>query len=121
MPTMPTLDPTPRHGDRGEARTVEPRFPKTLTIAVSRQSGSRGASIAKRVGRKLGWQTVDQELMEYVAQKGGADDELTAAARVWADRRLRELQQAGLLGRDPHAIELARVILTLGATGEVVL
>ena len=69
MTTLRKIDPTPRHGDRGDRPAAGPRFPQTLTIAVSRQSGSRGASIAKRVGRKLGWQVVDQELMEFMAQQ----------------------------------------------------
>jgi hypothetical protein len=122
MPATATTDPTPRHGDRGTAASTGPRFPRTLTIAISRQSGARGGSIAKRVGRLLGWQYVDQDLMEFIAQQGvAAGDELSAAASAWADKRLDELRVAGNLGTDPQATHFARVILTLGATGEVVL
>lgn len=115
------IDLAPRHGDRGDVGAETHHFPRTLTIAVSRQTGSRGGSIAQRVGRKLGWQVLDQDLLEYMAQQGATDDELTAAAREWADRRLRELQQSGLFDSDKSETNLAKVILTLGAIGEVVL
>lgn len=121
MQNSVTADPTPRHGDRGAARASGPRFPRTLTIAVSRQSGARGGSIAQRVGRLLGWQYVDQDLMEFIAQQGAAEGPLTAAAESWADQRLDELRRSGHLGNDEQAVQFARVILRLGATGEVVL
>lgn len=111
----------PRHGDRGSTAAAPPRFPRTLTIAVSRQTGSRGGSIAQRVGRKLGWQVVDQDLLEFMAQEGSASDDLTAAAREWAERRLRELQHNGAVEADKSEINLARTILTLAAIGEVVM
>lgn len=116
-----TDDRTPRHGDRGDSRREGPHFPRTLTVAVSRQSGARGGSIAKRVGRKLGWQVVDQELMEFIAQKGGTDDEISAAARIWADERLEEMQRQGLLAGGADVLSIARISLTLGAMGEVVM
>lgn len=116
-----TGDPTPRHGDRGDSRNGGPRFPRTLTVAVSRQSGARGGSIAKRVSRKLGWQIVDQELMEFIAQKGGSDDDLSAAAHDWAEERLADLIDQGMLAGGPAVVSMARVALTLGALGEAVL
>jgi cytidylate kinase len=111
----------PHHGDRGDVAVAAPRFPRTLTIAVSRQTGSRGGSIAQRVGRKLGWQVVDQDLLEFMAQQGSAGDDLTTAAREWADRRLCELQQNGTLDADKNETRLAQMILTLAAIGEVVM
>jgi hypothetical protein len=116
-----TGDPTPRHGDRGDSSRGGPRFPRTLTVAVSRQSGARGGSIAKRVSRKLGWQIVDQELMEFIAQKGGSDDDLSAAAHDWAEERLSDLIDQGMLAGGPAVVSMARVALTLGALGEAVL
>src|SRR5436305_15352736 len=108
-----TSDPVPHHGDRGEA-TRGPRFPRTLTVAVGRQSGARGGALAQRVGRKLGWQVVDQGLLEYMAQKGMAVDGAPEAARAWAEARLAELREAGILSDDPVALALARAELALG-------
>jgi cytidylate kinase len=119
----PTASPdpaTPLHGYRGEERQVL-KFPRTLTITISRQTGARGLSIGKRVGRKLGWQVIDHEVMDMIARRGGAEDELSAAARAWADERLAELRQAGSLSDDLDAESVARTILHYGALGEVVL
>jgi hypothetical protein len=116
-----TNDPTPRHGDRGTAATSDARFPRSLTIAVSRQSGARGGSIAKRVGRVLGWQTFDQEVMEYLAQQGDPGVELPPGASDWIDRRLGELQSSGRIPAESGSIQFARLILAIGATGEAVL
>lgn len=114
-------DPTPHHGDRGDDRRVSRPFPRTLTIAVSRQAGARGGSIAKRVSRRLGWQIVDQEQMEFMAQQDGADDDLTAAALAWVDDRIHKLQDQRRLSNDPHVINMTRVALHLAAHGESVL
>src|SRR5580765_7952781 len=111
---------TPHHGDRGDLVVAAPRFPRTLTIAISRQTGSRGGSIAKRAGRKLGWQVVDQDLLEYMTQQGSTSDDLTVAASEWADGQLAGLRRSAMLDADEHEVQMARTILTLGAIGEVI-
>lgn len=115
-----TGDPVPHHGDRGEAGRAAPRLPRTFTIAVSRETGARGASIAGRVGRKLGWQVVDQEVLEYVAQQDTAEEAASEAARVWVDSRIEELRHSGVLGGDGPTVAIARSVLALGAEGEVI-
>ncbi len=40
-----------------------------LTIAISRQAGSRGAEIAQAVGARLGWPVYDRELLTHIAQE----------------------------------------------------
>jgi cytidylate kinase len=116
-----TIDQGPLHGYRGEtAPASAERWPSGLTIALSREAGARGGSIARRVGRKLGWQVVDQELLDYLMQDEAAFRDLPDAARAWADERLDELLRARVLRADPEVIPLARAVLRLGAQGEVV-
>src|SRR3954470_16594898 len=91
-------EPGPLHGYRGESAQAAPdRWPSGLTIALSRESGARGGSIAKRVGRKLGWQVVDQETLEFLTQDELAFQDLPAAAREWADERLDQLLRSRVL------------------------
>src|SRR3954453_3135316 len=91
----------PLHGYRGEAApAAADRGPSGLTIALSREAGARGGSIARRAGRKLGWQVVDQELLEFLTQDEQAFQELPAAAREWADERLDQLLRARVLNPD---------------------
>jgi cytidylate kinase len=99
--------------------------PAALTIAVSREAGSRGSSIASRAGQKLGWQIYNQELLEYIAQEGafrqGIVENLPEPAGRWVDQQLERLLREQNLSQHPSIIELARIILALGAQGEVIL
>src|SRR6266404_5193300 len=79
----------PRHGFQGDRApaTAPPLMPASLTIAISREAGSRGGSIARRAGRKLDWQVYNQELLEYIAQESAFRqsllDNLPPAAAEW--------------------------------------
>lgn len=116
--------PVPRHGFPGE-RPPSPTFPASLTIAVSREAGSRGGSIARRVGRKLGWQVYNQELLDTIAQEGafaeGVVTNMTAEASAWADEHLQSLLRKHVISEHPTIKELAKIVLALSAQGEVVL
>jgi cytidylate kinase len=117
---------SPRHGYRGEsAPTEQPFLPAGLSIAISREAGSRGTSIAKRAGEKLGWQVYTQDLLEYVAQEATVRqeiiDNLTPAALHWVEEQLERLQSDARNSLHPSLVHTARVILALGATGEVLL
>jgi len=123
---VPALD-TPHHGFRGAAEGDPARaaWPKSLTIALSREAGARGHTIANRAGAKLAWQVFSQELLEYMAQEGdqraGLMEGLPEGAALWIDERMQQLVREQNLSRNPTVLELTRVILTLGAQGEVIL
>lgn len=118
---------TPHHGFRGEAgpHQARPPWPKSLSIALTREAGARGGTIAARVGARLGWQVFSQELMEYMAQEGkqgtGLFDPMAPEAALWIESRLEQLMREQNLGRHPAVLDLARVVLTLGVQGEVIL
>jgi cytidylate kinase len=123
----PVEDRPPRHGfqgDRGAAPPVR-SVPAGLTVAVSRESGSRGGTIARRVARKLGWQIYDQELLEYMAQetavRQGVLEGLQGPAAAWIEERMDRLLREQNLSQHPLVGNLARVVLSLGAQGGVVL
>ena len=119
--TTGTVGQGPLHGYRGEpAPAAADRWPGGLTVALSRESGARGGSIARRVGRKLGWQVVDQELIDYLLQDELAFQDLPEPARAWVDERLDQLLRARVVANDPEVVPLARAVLRLGAQGEVV-
>ena len=112
----------PMHGYRGEAAgTGRGRSPTSLTVAISRQVGARGGSIAQRVGAALGWQVYTRELLEYMANDEIARAQLVAelpdGSAEWVDARMEELRFG------PHADmgELPRLMLMLAARGEVVI
>jgi hypothetical protein len=122
-------DTAPRHGFRGDRAAGQgdapPEVPASLSIAISREAGARGGSIGRRVGRLLGWQVYDQELLEHIAQDGAVRQVLlenqSPAAVRWCEERLASLLRGCDLGEAPAVLNLARVILALGAQGDVVL
>lgn len=108
----------PPHGYRG-APTPPPltEHPRGLTIAISREAGARGGSIARRVGRLLGWQVYGQDTLALLARDDNARQELLAdtppAAVAWAAREA--ATAAGETG------ELVKLVFALAARGEVVI
>jgi hypothetical protein len=125
--TVPPDEPSPHHGFQGHrGRTAQPpELPSGFTVAVSREAGARGGSIGRRVGRKLGWQVYDQELLEHVAAEAtirqDVFDALPPGATAWVEERLRHALDEHRIPDTPTFVNLARVVLALGAQGEVVL
>ena len=125
---LPTLEPgeTPLHGYRGAAQAEPARgVPTGLSIAITREAGSRGTSIAQHAGEKLGWEIYSQEMLEYGAETPSVRqdllDKLPPGTAGWIDDRLQYLFQEMGLSRHPHIVELARLALTLAAQGNVIL
>lgn len=125
MPLPPEVGPVPPlHGYRGDtAPPPRPPEPKGLTVAVSREAGARGGSVARRAARLLGWQVFDHEALDYLTRDETARAELLAdlppAARSWADAQATRLS----VNRDWAAGtgDMVRLILTLAARGEAVI
>ena len=66
-----------------------------VTVAVSREAGARGGTIARRAAQKLSWQAYDQELLEYIAQEGRFQQNVVANMPAehahWVENRLQLL------------------------------
>jgi cytidylate kinase len=118
---------SPLHGFQGDRAPAPPRsgVPAALTVAVSREAGARGGTIARRAGRKLGWQVYDQELLEYMSQDPSVIqsmvDALGPAAATWVEGHLERLLRSETVRQHTSVVNLARVVLALGASGAVVL
>jgi hypothetical protein len=123
---LPGEGSAPRHGYQGDRGAAPARrgAPLGLTVAVSREAGARGGTIARRAAGRLGWQVYDQELLEYMSQDGvarqGLLDSLSAVCIEWIDARMRRLTHDRWLD-DPAVLNLAHLMLALAAQGEVVL
>lgn len=118
---------SPLHGFQGNRRPAPATGvgPRGLAIALSREAGGRGASIAARAGKKLGWQVYHQELLDYIAQEGSVRDGIMVGMQPaeieWIERQLRELLGQDLQAAPPAVQEQARLILALAIPGNVVL
>jgi cytidylate kinase len=117
---------TPLHGNQGDREPGPlPGGPEGLTVAVSREAGARGTTIAKRVGKKLGWDVYTQEHLEFLSAnetaRGHVLTGVPSGAAVWAGEHLDRLRSTGLLNLGTELGELPRLILTLAARGRVIL
>jgi hypothetical protein len=110
-------------GDRGPAPALQ--APLGPSVAISRETGARGTSIAQHVGKRLGWQVYTQELLEFLcaneAQRGHVLAGVPADAAAWADAQLGRLRRERVVNPGVELGELPRLILTLAARGGVVL
>ena len=126
--TLPVLEAgvSPLHGYRGpQDEGPPPRIPAGLTIAISREAGSRGATIAKRAGEKLGWDLYTQDMLDYIVQttavRNELQEKLPVGAAEWAEQHMQRLAKEPLLGRNPAIQDLTRLVLMLGAQGNIIL
>jgi cytidylate kinase len=129
---MPTTSPSnpetppPLHGYRG-APTPAPVLlkPRGLTVAVSREAGARGGTIAAAAGRLLGWQVYTQEMLDFLARDEATRQDLLAdvpaSARLWAEGELSRLTRGRELAPASDTVAVARLILILAARGDAVL
>ena len=127
---MPSVDPkpddAPLHGYRGVG-TPPPvlQRPQSFTIAISREAGARGSSIAHAVGELLGWQVFSHDMLDYLTHDESAQaeflKELSPPAQQWAELEWSRLLRRRELIPDSDTAAIARVIFTLAAKGEVVL
>jgi len=117
---------TPRHGFQGDRnRPTVVRGPACMTIALSREAGARGNSIAVRLGKRLGWQVYTQELLEFMAMNDGAQQQLFAElppdAAMWAERQMDRLRLDQVVRSESELGELPHLMLMLASRGEVVI
>jgi cytidylate kinase len=113
-------------------RAVSPQSPHVFTIAISCEAGTLGTLVARDVGKRLGWQVYDNELLERIAQQMG----IRAALLNSVDERQQSwiVESLGTFLAAPNKPELASVVseaafvrhlvetvLALGAHGECVI
>ena len=125
-PPDPAPDDAPLHGYRG-LDTPAPLLerPQAVSVAVSREAGSRGVSVAAAVAARLGWPSYPQDALDSLAHDADARAELLrdmpAAAVQWADLETAKLLFRRKLAPDDPAAAVARLIFALAAKGECVL
>ena len=116
----------PLHGFRGDAPPGgPPTHPRGLTVALSREAGARGTTIARKVGELLGWQVFDQEVLDYLQLDDTGRARLLAdippSARAWADAHLARLRRDRRIDPAPETVEMLRLVLAVAARGDVVI
>jgi cytidylate kinase len=125
VPIDPTMTPPPLHGFRGLDVPSIMVKPRGMTIAITREAGARGGSIARRVARALGWQVFNQDMLDYLNRDSIAREELIAdlppGATAWANEQLDKLSATYRISPDSDTANVMRLMLTVAARGDAVL
>lgn len=115
----------PMHGYRGDAPDESNAHPRGLTVALSREAGARGTTIAHKVGQLLGWQVFDQDMIDYLivndAGRAQIAAELSDGGRMWVEARYRKLVGERGLRVETETENLIRLVLAVAARGDAVI
>ena len=124
-PLQAELSGPPLHGFRGDAPPAARACPCGLTVAVSRQAGARGASIAQKIAEILKWQLYDHDTLDYLTQDDTARAQLLADvpanARQWVESQLVRLQRAIPPNAGTDELKFLRLVLAVAARGNAVI
>jgi cytidylate kinase len=92
-----------------------------LTIALSRQVGAGGTSIATEVGNRLGWPVYDHALLERIAQEMHLRTRLLESVDErrthWLTECAESFVQSPTVSTNAYVRHLIQTILSLGAHG----
>ncbi len=93
-----------------------------FTIALSREVGARGTSVARAVGERLGWPVYDHELLEQLAEEMQVGvkqlENLDEKPGSWLQECIESFSAAPPVTESTYFRRLLRMLLALGARGE---
>jgi cytidylate kinase len=119
-----------------QARVAQRNLPADrllgFTIALSREAGARGTSVATEVGRLLGWPVYDHDLLERIARDMGVRATLLNSVDERQQGWLREVFTTllsavpdggpeSMVTEGAFVRHLVETVLALGAHGECVI
>jgi cytidylate kinase len=102
------------------AREVHP-----FTVAISREAGAHGTTLARALGERLGWAVYDKELVSRIAEEMGLRTQLVESVDEKQDNWLADCLEALSLGptvsTPGYVHHLGETLLSLAAHGECVI
>jgi cytidylate kinase len=133
----PTIEHLTRHWESQSQAAAAgggrlPRTAHAFTIALSREAGILGTSVAQEVGKRLGWHVYDHELLERVAQEMNVRTALLESVDERHQSWLLEAVQGfpgspgkseprALVSESAYVRHLVETVLALGVHGECVI
>jgi len=95
-----------------------------LYVAISREAGSGGTEIAHEVGRQLGWDVLDKELLDFMAERYKLPrdmlDVVDEARANWFHDVLGVFLDAQVVSQDRYVAHLERIVHLAALHGNVV-
>jgi cytidylate kinase len=104
-----------------ESWSAKPGF----SIALTREAGVPGTSIAHQLGARLGWPVYDHELVEKIAGEMGLRvsllDSIDQRRRSWLQEVAEQFMAVPNISDTTYVRHLVETILSLGAHGECII
>jgi cytidylate kinase len=98
---------------------------RAFTIALAREAGAPGTSVARAVGERLHWPVYDQELVERIAHDMGLRPALLQSvderSRSWLLEAVEGFSSAPGASENAYVHHLVQTLLSLGTHGECVI
>jgi len=105
--------------------SVRPKAERGTTIAISREVGARGSSVAREVGRRLGWPVYDHELLEQVARELNVNtsllDSVDEKQKSWLLEQFETFSAVPHVSKNAFVMKVVETVLLLGVRGECVI
>jgi cytidylate kinase len=96
-----------------------------FTIAISREVGARGTTVAREVGQRLNWTVYDHELVEHIAREMNLRARLLESVderrMSWLEECLESLTSGPLVSESGYVRQLVQTLLSLAAHGECII
>jgi cytidylate kinase len=109
-----------RHQDATAAQTAP-----AVTIAIAREAGCPGTSVAHEVGARLGWPVYDHELLENIAKEMGLRvsllDTIDERRQSWILETMESFGEASFVSENSYVRHLIQTILSLGSHGQCII
>jgi len=94
-------------------------------LLISREKGAGGNTVARLVGKRLGWQVFDNEMVDEIAKQAHVRRQLIESLdeRVQATIQdiINQLLIPGEIGESDYLSYLKQVVLALGHQGDVII
>ena len=94
-------------------------------LLISREKGAGGNTVAQLVGRRLGWQVFDDEIVDEIAQKAHVRRQLIESLderdQATIQDIIGQLLNPQEIGTSGYLVYLKQIVLTLGHQGDVVI
>lgn len=110
---------------RAHVDKIESGRPAKCTIAISRETGTYGAAIAREVGDRLGWPVYDRELLQRIADDIGVHRTLLESVderqESWLSECFSTLFAVPEVNQTVYFRRLVEALLSLASHGECVI
>jgi cytidylate kinase len=94
-------------------------------LIISREKGAGGNVVARLVGKRLGWQVFNNEIVDEIAQKAHVRRQLIESLdereRETIEDAIGQLLNPQEIGTSGYLVYLKQIVLTLGHQGDVVI